>query len=127
VQRSTLLPLRAFNDDVKAVDRLLQFIRVEKPHFRAEIASVDLVRPYYVIPKMSNRRIIAQSGAFIIWGLSSNGGIDFKKDITADYIVIPQASKALIRTELDGLGINESTLFPEIDRAASYITKRYNG
>ncbi len=30
---------------------------------------IDLFVPYYVHPKMSNRRILAQSGAFILYGI----------------------------------------------------------
>lgn len=109
-----------------AVDRLLQFVRVEKPYFREEIVRLDLFRPFYVIPKMSNRRIIAQSGAFIIYGLPPTKTMIFRRDISVNSIIVPQDAKGPIRAELESLGINESTLFPEIDRAASYIARRYS-
>jgi hypothetical protein len=122
---SKSLSIEDFNE-TPSVDRLLQFVRVEKPHFRNEIVRLDLFRPFYVIPKMSNRRIIAQSGAFIIYGLPPTKTMVFRRDINVNSIIVPQDAKSLIRSELESLGINESTLFPEIDRAASYIARRYS-
>ena len=113
-----------------SIDRLLQFVKEEKPHFRSILKRADLFTPYYVVPKMSNRRIIAQSGAFIIHGLEEKplpgSGIRPVRRIKHRQIIIPQAAKVPIRRELEALGINESTLFPEIDRAASYIVRRFS-
>ena len=121
--------IASFNG-LDSVDRLLQFVKEEKPHFRSILKRDDLFTPYYVVPKMSNRRIIAQSGAFIIHGLEENpdpsSGIRPVRRIKNQRIVIPQLSKLPIRRELEALGINESTLFPEIDRAASYIVRRFS-
>jgi hypothetical protein len=113
-----------------SIDRLIQFVKVEKPHFRPAIDRLDLFKPYYVVPKMNNRRIIAQSGAFIIHGLEeappSGSRVRPVRTIQSDRIIVPQAAKAPIRRELEALGINESTLFPELDRAASYIVRRFS-
>jgi hypothetical protein len=45
--------------------------------------------------------------------------------ITTRRFVVPEARKKNIRSALEDLGINESTLFPEIDKAATRITHRY--
>ena len=60
--------IKKFNKD-DVIQRLLQFIRAEKPYFQPIINPIDLFVPYYVHPKMSNRRILAQSGAFILYGI----------------------------------------------------------
>jgi hypothetical protein len=115
-----------FNKNI-AVDRLVQFVRSEKSHFRPRIIESDLFLPFYVVPKMSNRRIIVQSGAFIIYGLDrspSSPRRGSKYPINHEKIIIPQDAKVDIRAELEQLGINESTLFPEIERAASFISKK---
>jgi FRG domain len=52
--------IELFNKD-GVVERLLQFIRAEKPYFQPIMNPVDLFVPYYVHPKMSNRRILAQA------------------------------------------------------------------
>jgi hypothetical protein len=116
-----------FNTEVDAVDKLLQFIRAEKPYFRPQIDREDFFKRYFVSPKMSNRRIIAQAGAFVIFGFDLEPGSPKKSDpIKVDRIVVPEGAKGDIRAELDALGINESTLFPELDRAATYIMRRYS-
>lgn len=115
---------REFNSE-EVVQRLHQFIRAEKPYFLPIINPVDLFKPYYVHPKMSNRRILAQSGAFIIYGISPPKKIRFAHAITSSRFIVPKGYKGAIRSSLAELGINESTLFPEIDRAAKTIKERY--
>ena len=110
---------------IQAVDRLFQFIRVEKPHFMPRIRKEDLFKPYYVVPKMNNARIIAQSGAFIIFGLSWKKGPKYKRGITAECIRIPARSKRGIRDSLERLGYDDSSLFPEIERASRQVVKRF--
>jgi hypothetical protein len=110
-------------------DRLIQFIRAEKAHFRPAIKPTDLSRAYYVTPKMQNNRIIAQHGAFIIFGLRivmTKRSTENDSTITRTLIDIPQAAKALIRRELDMLGINAGTLFPDLGHAASEIVRKYS-
>jgi len=107
------------------IERLLQFIRSEKPYFQSIINPIDLFKPYYVHPKMSNRRILAQSGAFILYGIDPPKRMFFPYPIDATTFIIPQSEKGGIRQALENLGINESTLFPEIDKAAARIKNRY--
>lgn len=70
-----------FNDPLKSKvsDRLLQFIKAEKPSFRPIINGRDLDMLWYVVPKLNNRRIIAQNGAFFnLWAyLESQEAGDF--------------------------------------------------
>jgi len=113
-----------FNEE-EVVKRLHQFIRAEKPYFLPIIDPIDLFKPYYVHPKMSNRRIVAQSGAFIIYGITPPKTIRFAHEIQQTRFIVPQKSKEAIRSSLADLGINESTLYPEIDKAAKTIKERY--
>ena len=57
-----------FNND-REVKRLVQFIREEKPYFEAQIRPGDLKRALFVKPKFNSRRIAAQAGAFLLFGL----------------------------------------------------------
>ncbi|WP_323809726.1 FRG domain-containing protein [Sphingobium baderi] len=107
------------------IKRLHQFIRVEKPHFLPIIDPIDLFKPYFVHPKMSNRRILSQAGGFIIHGLEPPKKINFAHTIVETKFVIPMGAKEKLREALDLLGINDSTLFPELDRAAKRIKERY--
>jgi len=86
---------------------------------------IDLFVPYYVHPKMSNRRILAQSGAFILYGFVPPKTMFFPYVIEEKQFIVPQSKKSSIREDLANIGINESTLFPEIDKAANSIRKEY--
>lgn len=110
----------AFNSQ-PPIDRLLQFIRVEKPHYRDRIVPAHLRSAIVVKPKLNNKRIIAQSGAFLLCGLT----VDLENlppaGIAIERININGKRKSTIRTELDRMAVNDSTMFPEIEKSALYI------
>ncbi|PWV99854.1 FRG domain-containing protein [Hoeflea marina] len=113
---------------LRPVKRLSQFVRVEKPYFLDAVNPRDLFRYFFVHPAKNNRRVIAQSGAFIAAGLLqylslARGSIGFTKTES----VIPGTAKAQILAELDVLNINSRTMFPEIEFAAKYIKKKWTG
>lgn len=114
----------AFNKE-PIVKRLAWFVRIEKPHFEMNIDPQHLKQPVFVRPKMSNRRIIAQSGAFLIYGARRLRTQDVDTDLRVSRAIVPADEKAEIRQQLERLGIHASSLFPEIDKAAAYIVKRY--
>jgi len=116
--------IEKFNES-DVIKRLLQFIRAEKPYFQPIMNPMDLFVPYYVHPKMSNRRILAQSGAFVLYGLKPPSTMFFPYQIEETAFVVPEGNKSFIREALDNIGINESTLFPEIDKAAARIKNSY--
>ncbi len=118
--------LELFNES-DVIKRLLQFIRAEKSYFQSIMNPVDLFVPYFVHPKMSNRRILAQSGAFILYGLDPPKTMFFPYQIEQTPFIVPQDQKNSIRKALDNIGINESMLFPEIDKAAARIKNSYTG
>lgn len=88
---------------------------------------------YLVIPSYSNERLKKQSGVFLLVSMFTVNGTDpdsaiiskTKKDLRdefeKEYFYIPGDSKKDIIKELDLLGINESTLFPELEHQLSYI------
>ncbi|KYH01833.1 hypothetical protein SE91_28260 [Bradyrhizobium sp. DOA1] len=113
-----------FNEE-PVVKRLVWFVRIEKPHFEAKINPDHLKQPVFVKPKMSNRRIIAQSGAFLIYGARRLSSREVDTDLRLSRVLVPAEKKAAIRTQLERLGVHASSLFPEIDKAAGFIAKRY--
>jgi hypothetical protein len=108
---------------LRSYARLLECIRLEKPRFRSEIRRDDLLRIWYVVAKLNNRRILAQRGAFLIFGLTSFG--ESETGIRFDHIRIPKEEKQNITKDLNALGINRGALFPEIQHAAEDIVTRY--
>lgn len=106
-------------------DRLFQFIREEKPHFNPRIRKEDLFKPYYVVAKRNNHRIIAQNGAFLTFGLRWEDETAFSGEIASYALRVPAAAKPSIKKELAIIGIDAGALFPEIDRAAKQIVEDY--
>lgn len=108
-----------------AMKRLTQFVRVEKPYFLDAANPRDLFKYFFVYPAKNNRRVVAQSGAFIAAGLlqyrSPGTGAGFSKK----EIVIPAEAKEGILKELDVLNINSRTMFPEVEFVAKYIKNKW--
>ena len=110
-------------NSLPVVKRLLHFIRTEKPAFDADISPRDLNGIFLVKPKQNNQRILAQAGAFFVFGLvpeiASNGSVGIK----IERIKIKANIKEKMLSELNRVSINQRTLFPEIERAARYFTE----
>lgn len=112
---------------------LIHEIKEEKSYFQSIINPEDVERVVAVKVKQSNNRIIKQSGAFLIFGV--NGKKSQPAKIPNDWILnlelkgvdfkIDNASKDIILNELNAVGINESTLFPELENQAKYLKKHY--
>ena len=119
----------------KHFDRLLHFIREDKFDFKPIIATEDISKVLAIKPKLDNPRIIRQYGVFLIFGARENNKempevesywiIAGKNSSLYKRIIIDHKSKENILKELDKLGINKSTLFPEIDKVADYIKEKY--
>ncbi|MGC0055759.1 FRG domain-containing protein (plasmid) [Brucella pituitosa] len=115
--------LEEFNN-LPSIKELVRYINREKPNFAAKINPITLFKPVFVRPKNNNRRIIAQAGAFLVHGLESKD-LKYDTNISQISLRILADKKSDIRDELSIIGINISTLFPELDKAAEIISYRY--
>ena len=117
----------------ESVNKLLQQSRQKVGNFEPVINPKDLKGMRFVTPQLSNARIIRQNGSFIVAGLFGNGE-DRKFSLIKEYdkhrvkygtgqirYIIPSICKEKILNQLNMLGINESTIYPEIDHVANYI------
>lgn len=111
-----------FNGE-RPVKRLLHFISAEKPAFAPDIVPSHLSKVFLVKPKLSNRRILAQEGCFFAFGLTDNIPPKGMPGIKIQRIRIPAEDKVMILAQLKRVAINERTMFPEIERAAKYLTE----
>lgn len=111
--------------DSPALDRLIQTLRAEKPHFRPEVDPVDLAYVASVTPKKSHNRIRAQDGQFLIFGMMEASTGEHMKYIDIEELIVPAEIKENLIQELALLGVSESVLFPEIDKSASQLAKKY--
>ncbi|HML72293.1 MAG TPA: FRG domain-containing protein [Macellibacteroides fermentans] len=120
----------------EAILYLLHEIKEEKSYFQPLIVSSDIERTVAVKVKQSNSRIIKQSGALIIFGINNEKSIPAKipenwilnnkigRTKKIEFIINKDQKKDLLN-ELNTLGINEASLFPELDNQAKYLKKKY--
>jgi len=108
-----------------AVKKLLHFIRQEKPYFEPLINPKHIKSIMVIRGKQNNPRIIAQSGAFLLFGEgiefeNSSKGRDLRK---RTYIIQADAKERILR-ELDQLNVNARTVFPSLESSAAYLKSR---
>ena len=110
----------------KDKERLIYNILHDKPNFKGCYLESEAVKQVWCVkPKLNNDRIISQHGAFFIFGMgdSKNEPANFKdKPII---IRIEANYKKDILKELQILGIDESTLFPETDKIMKQIKSQF--
>lgn len=120
-------------NETSSIQYLLHEIKEEKPYFQ------DLVNPrhiedvFAVKVKLDNQRILKQNGAFLLFGINANksrhADVPFQwvlnKTDKGLNLVIPFDLKGNILDELELLGFNHSTLFPEIENQGRHLTNKY--
>ena len=122
--------MEGFNETVE-ITKLLHEIRDDKPQFLPIIDFNDIERVIAVKTKYSNSRIIKQSGAFLLFGINNNKlhpAIVPDEWILNKFVIdsqIDHSKKSIILDELDALGINEATLFPELENQSKYLKLLY--
>jgi hypothetical protein len=106
------------------IGKLMHFIRQEKPYFERRIVPRHLSSIIVIRPKRNNHRIAAQAGAFLLFGNDADFDVARKgQDSVTQTLHIPPGGKTRILRELDELGINESTVYPSLERSAAYISE----
>jgi len=117
--------IKTFNEN-RSVLRLLHFIKQEKPYFEPKINPRHISSISVVRAKLSNLRIAAQAGAFLLFGDGATfEGSSKSRGILERVITVRAKSKRRIMKELDHLGINEATVYPSLERSAAYIAKPF--
>ena len=114
-----------FNSE-EDIQYLLHEIKSEKPHFQNVIDSKDIERVFCVKPMFDNPRIIRQSGAFFLYGINGNKSTPASLNFGNKVYIINKAHKQKIRKQLEALGIDKSTLFPEVEHVAEHIKDKYH-
>lgn len=106
--------------------KYLHAIKEEKPYFADIIEEPHLHSILCVKPKLDNRRIVKQNGAFFLFGMGVNKTDNHRipdkyRDVSIKSIEIPKTVKLKILDELSSVAISEATLFPEIDNVARFL------
>ncbi|KZM49582.1 FRG domain-containing protein [Labrenzia sp. OB1] len=116
------MDITAFNGE-PVVEKLLHFIKREKPYFEGRIVPGDLQKIVFVRARNTHERMISQSGAFLLFGKDAILPETGYSNIEVSRIRV--RNKAGILTQLDKLNIKASTIYPGIEKAASDIAKKH--
>ncbi|MGE4399948.1 MAG: FRG domain-containing protein [Campylobacterales bacterium] len=109
-------------------------IKYEKPQFEKKIRLEDYDnRILCVKTKMSDARIQAQQGMFLLFGIYNSDKKELPKINSVKYseliknkkIIIDKSSKKTILAELNMLGINKQRLFPDFSYSGKTILDKY--
>lgn len=106
---------------------LIYDIQQDKPNFDGKYLNAEATKEVFcVMPKLNNERIIRQQGAFFIFGkgITKDKPATFKDQ--PQIIIVDADSKKTILKELQVLGIDEATLFPETDKIMKQIKSKYD-
>lgn len=108
------------------LERYYHAIKRHNGAFEREIVPFDMLKPQFVQPNKDNPRILKQDGAFIVSGLDENdteSDMKIRKHLACE-VIVPHSIKGTILKELEYVGINQATLFPEVDKVAEYLRSR---
>ena len=110
----------------KDKERLIYNILFDKPNFKGRYLKSEAVKQVWCVkPKLNNDRIISQHGAFFIFGMGNSKNKPAKFKDKPIIIRIKAECKKDILKELQILGIDESTLFPETDKIMKQIKSQF--
>lgn len=119
----------AFNK-TEACQKLIHYIKDEKPYFKDVIIPSDLERLIFVKGRYNNERMSSQSGAFLLFGnnavypdLVSNPD-DAMQEFKVEKIVI--RNKARILKELARLNITDATVYQGMERTMKLIAAQFS-
>lgn len=118
----------AFNEESQIGYLLHEIQCCDKPHFLPYIDKNDIESVFFVKPKKSNPRIVKQDGAFFLFGIKGSKQTCSDQMHFLDeynFFQIPADKKHSLLKELEKMGINEATLFPEINKMSTFIKKKY--
>ena len=119
-------------NEIAAIARLISLVSAEKNNYYSYYFT-DLMIPRIVKVGFINDRVRMQSGGFILFGLDSNY-LNNERDLydpifsSRTLTGLPRIiikNKAGIFKELANVGINDSTMLPDLAHSASYIIDKY--
>ena len=117
----------------RALVRLYQFIREEKPHFEPRLDPKVFYQAFVIEPQQSHERIRAQSGAFLASAFHERFEQDQIQQVPGVpfyhhyQLTVPAGYKNHFMEDLASLNITQETMFPGLDSSAAAITRHYSG
>ncbi|WP_223477730.1 FRG domain-containing protein [Oricola indica] len=109
-----------------SVRELVRLVRKDNSSVGDSIRPRDLADIVMVLPRRLDKRIAAQSGAFLVYGLFNPESDETKfnflfESFDTEELYISPKHKGGIMAELNSIGVNKETLFPSLERTADKI------
>jgi len=104
--------------------RYIHYIRQEKPYFEPKIRIADINKVMCVKGRLTQDRIIAQAGSFLLFGLDSKLPEDGNDLFKIERIRIKSAFKKDLLNELDLLKVNLRTIYPSLENTSKYLKEK---
>ena len=104
-------------------------------HDTIKMIEDDLTKIHIVSPTLNNKRILAQQGAFLLFGVNKEKDKFIKRSNNIDdsvyernklKIIVPSSQKEQLLKELTYYGISKATLFPEIEYQCEEVSMLFN-
>jgi len=126
-------------NEIPLVKQLVHEVSSEK-NFTSNVQPDTLLNNFFVQPTLDNRRIISQQGAFIVSSLNPFYTIGLNKKETNDdffnnnrlkdsgkivHFIINVENQPKILQELQVLGVNTNTIYPEIEKTGQTLKKDF--
>jgi len=118
-----------FNNNNNGCSELLHYIKNEKPYFKDLIIPKDLEKILFVKARLSNERILSQSGAFLLFGnnavypdLIPNNDTDINQEFKVEKLVI--TNKEDIIKDLKMLNITNATVYQGMETTMKLIAEK---
>lgn len=105
----------------KTIHHLYHEIRSQYPTFDFEIRANDLLTSFFVAANKDNERMKSQNGLFAIYGLDKEISRKNVENHIIANIIIPKNQKRRMLKALELFGIDDSIIYPSLDRAAAKI------
>lgn len=102
--------------------RLLYSIQQERFFFEDKIKWKEFEKEMFIKSYKANKRIIAQSGAFITAAFWND---TIKNDTKIEEIIVKTGDKERLKKQLKKFDISKETMFPDIDHIAEAIKVDY--
>lgn len=117
-----------FNSNWK-IKHLLHEIKAEKPYFTGWINKNDMESIFCVHPLLSNPRIRAQQGAFLIYGIDGDKlqlakWKDDKHGMIRRKMIIPAGDKKNLLKELKMLGLTIDIVYPDWKGSRQFLDSK---
>lgn len=117
---------RKFNKTPE-VQYLIHEIKHEKPYFKDLVDPRHIESAVCVKPKLKNRRLIKQEGAFLLFGINGKkkACANIPNKIKVTRLRIPGHKKGVIKKHLEVLGLSRDKIYPEMDEVANYLREKF--